>query len=55
MAPVFRDLGSLAGEVKNAETGMDYVGTQGFKGFEKEPISVGSLIGVEGFEGSFLE
>ncbi len=29
-----------------------YVGTQGFKSFEKEPISAGSLIGVEGFKGS---
>ncbi len=53
MAPVIRDLGGLEGEVKNAEKGRDYVGTQSFKGFEEEPIS--SLIGVEGFEGSFLE
>ncbi len=52
MAPVIRDLGGLKGEFKNVGECRGYVGTQGFKGFGKEPIRAGSLIGVEGFEGS---
>ncbi len=50
MAPVIRDLGGLEGEVKNSGDYRVYVGTQGFKGFGKEPIRATSLIGVEGFE-----
>ncbi len=52
MAPVIRDLGGLQGGVKNAGECRGYVGTPGFKGFWKEPIRAGTLIGVEGFEGS---
>ncbi len=52
MAPVIRDLGGLEGEVKNAGECRSYVGTPGIKSFGKEPIRTGSLIGVEGFEGS---
>ncbi len=52
VAPVIRDLGDLEGEVKNAGESRGYVGTQGFKGFGKEPIRASSLIGVGGFEGS---
>ncbi len=37
MAPVIRDLGGLKGEVKNAGECRGYEGTQGFKGFGKEP------------------
>ncbi len=37
---------------KNASECRDYVGTQGFEAFGKEPIKAGSLIGVEVFEGS---
>ncbi len=53
VAPVIRVLEGLEGEVKNAGECRSYVGTQGFKGFGKEPIRASSLIGVEGFEGSF--
>ncbi len=42
MAPVIRDLTECRG----------YLETQGLKGIEKKPIRAGSLIGVEGFEGS---
>ncbi len=52
MAPVIRDLGGLEGGVKHAGECRGYVGTQGFKGFGKEPIRASSLIGVEGLEGS---
>ncbi len=49
VAPVIRDLGGLDGVVKNAGERRGYVGTQGFKGFGKEPIRAGSLIRVEIF------
>ncbi len=52
MVSVIMDLGGLEGEVKNAGECRGYVGTQGFKGFGKEPIRVSSLIGGEAFEGS---
>ncbi len=52
MASVIRDLGGLAGEVSNAGECRGYVGTHVFKSFVKEPIRVGSLIGVEDFRGS---
>ncbi len=52
VAPVIRDLGGLEGGVRNAGECRDYVGTKGFKNFGKEPIRVGSLIGVEGFKSS---
>ncbi len=45
MAPVIRDLGGLVVEVKNAGECRGYAGTQGFKGFGKEPIRASSLIG----------
>ncbi len=45
VAPVIRDLGGLEGEVKNARKCWGYVGTQGFKGFGKEPI--GWKVGVD--------
>ncbi len=47
MAPVIRGLGGLEGEFKNAEECRGYEGTQGFKGFGKEPIRASSLIEVE--------
>ncbi len=52
MAPLIRDLGGLEEDVKNAGNCRGYVRTMGFKGLGKEPISAGSLMGVEGFEGS---
>ncbi len=52
MAPVIRHPGGLEEGSKNAGECRGYVGTPGLKGFGKEPTKVGSLIGVEGFEGS---
>ncbi len=46
MAPVIRDLGGLEGEVKNAGECWGYVGTQGYKGFGKEPIRAAPLLGL---------
>ncbi len=51
VAPVIRDLGGLEREVKDVGEGRGYVGTQVFKGFGKEPIRTGSLIGIEGSKG----
>ncbi len=42
----------MEGEVKNAGKGRSYVETEGFKGFGKEPLRAGFLIGVEGIESS---
>ncbi len=44
----FGERGKHAGECRS------YVGTQGLKGYGKEPIRAGCLITAEGFEGSGL-
>ncbi len=44
VVPVIRDLGGLVGEVKNAGECRGYLGTQGFKGFGKDPM--GWKVGV---------
>ncbi len=46
MAPIIRDLGGLEGEGENVGECRGYEGTQGFKGFGKEPIRASSLLGL---------
>ncbi len=42
----------MEGKVNNTGKGRDYVGTHGLNGFGKDPINAGSLVWVEGFDGS---